>query len=449
MPRARLVSSSRFLLLAVLLLLACVPAAPAAAATAALAEIAEPSPAHIALAGSLTASLERRANPQTGLAPSYAGDDSAVGRNGAQTYDTGLRLLAGSSYSQRIVRTFARNNRAAASPETPQTLAGQFSPDNGVFSWIRIAGFEQPLWWNDWEWSVKSGENAWLGKGALHFFRVSKDPLALQLAKERADFILALQDQDGGVRIGPRGLADDFWWRRKSTENNESALNFLDELFRTTKDARYRQAADRIYAWLVRVYDWDRHVFSRGEVEEAGGWRQDGIEDFAADTTNWAPVARILEDPHFGADRRQRLTEIERMMAATLALAGVEDGEALAGLSYSPRSRKRSVVSLEWSAQYALLCLRMAREYRRDGDPENAGRHYRQYEALLRRLLGYLGEEAGERVAAHAVYPDGRLAAGEPMWDEVARTPRAYLSAAAHLYLGFALRGIDPLRQGD
>lgn len=446
MLNTRYISSGRFLLAAVALLFACVPAVPAAAP---FSDIPRPSAGYEELAGRLAASLDRRANPQTGLVPSYAGDDSAVGRHGAQIYDTGLRLLAGSGYSASIIRTFARNNAAAASPETPQTLASQFSPANGVFSWIRIAGFEQPLWWNDWEWSVKSGENAWLGKGALHFFRVSKDPQALRLARERADFILALQDQDGGVRIGPRGQADDFWWRRKSTENNESALSFLDELFRTTKEARYRQAADRIYAWLVRLYDRDRHVFSRGEVEQAGGWRQDGIEDFAADTTNWAPVERILDDPRFGASRRQRLAEIERMMAATLDLAGIMSGNTLAGLSYSPRSQKRSVVSLEWSAQYALLSLRMAREYNREGEPERAEGHYRQYEALLRRLLGYLGEEAGERVAAHAVYPDGRLAAGEPMWDEVARTPRASLSAAAHLYLGFALRGIDPLRQGD
>jgi hypothetical protein len=35
------------------------------------------------------------------------------------------------------------------------------------------------------------------------------------------------------------------------------------------------------------------------------------------------------------------------------------------------------------------------------------------------------------------------------MWDEITRTPQAYLSAASHLYLGFALRGIDPLRRLD
>ncbi len=440
-------TSVRIIFLALLLS----SASPAAAAAAAVAftEIPKPSPAYQDLAGRLSASLDQRANPRTGLAVSYVGDNSSVTRNGAQIYDTGLRLLADSLYSAQIIRTFAQNNAAAASPEAPQTLARQFTPAGGIFSWIRIEGLGQPQWWNDWEWSVKAGENAWLGKGILHYFRQSHAPQALQLAKERADFILALQDEDGGIRIGPRGLADNYWWKRKSTENNESALDFMEDLSRTTGEKRYQQAADRIYEWLVLMYDRENHVFRRGEVENAGQWQQDGVEDFAADTTSWAPINRILKDVRFGRDRRERLMEVGRMMAATLEMAGVMRDGSLAGISYSPRSRARSVVSLEWSSQYALLCLRMAGEYLRDGETVKAGELHRQYASLLQRLLGYLREEAGESMAAHAVYADGGLAAGEPMWDEAARTPRAAISAASHLYLGFALKGIDPLHQDD
>ncbi len=440
-------SSGCFFLLVVWLLLG---SSLAASATEPSFAIPKPSAEHEDLARRLAASLDQRANPQTGLTLSYKGDDSAVGRNGAQIYDTGLRLLAGSKFSAQIIQTFARNNAAVPpSPAAPQTLAGQFTPANGIFSWIRIAGFDQPAWWNNWEWSVKAGENAWLGKGALHFYRLSRDPPALQLAKERADFILALQDEDGGIRIGPRGLADDFWWQRKSTENNESALSFFDDLSRTTREKRYQKAADRIYAWLVTVYDRENHVFRRGEVEKGGRWRKDGIRDFAADTTSWIPLDRILQDVRFGADRRERLAEIGRMMAATLKLAGVMKGDSLAGISYSRRSKEAGVISLEWSSQYALLCLRIAEEYQRDGDTAKAGSFYRQYTDLVQRLLGYLKEEAGEKLAAHAVYADGRVAAGEPMWDDAARTPRATLSAASHLYIGFALRGVDPLRLAD
>lgn len=403
-----------------------------------------------ALAGRLAASLDQRTNPRTGLVQSFAGDTGVTAQHGAQIYDTGLRLLAGSRYSPEIIRTFAAKVAEGGRDDRPQTLATGFSPATGVFSWIRISGFDQPWWWNDWEWSVKTGENAWLGLGALHYYRLAKDRLALQVAVDRADFILLLQDGDGGIRIGPRGLADDFWWQRKSTENNQSALVFLDELSKITGEKRYRQAADRVYEWLVaEMYDRKRHLFLRGAVEVERGWRKDGIDVFAADTVNWAPIDRILTDRRFGSNRRERLAEIERMIAAGLDLCGIHKGDELVGISYSPLSKGKSVISLEWSAQFALLCRRLAVEYQGLGDMDRAGTWDRRYQDMLAHLVGYLKEQGGERVAAHAVYPDGSVAGGEPMWEDIVRTPRAFLSAASHLYIGFALRGVDPLRRAD
>jgi hypothetical protein len=403
-----------------------------------------------ALAEQLAESLERRANPRTGLSPSYDGDPGVTARHGAQIYDTGLRLLADSRYSKEIIGTFAAGIASGGEEGRPQTLAAGFAPDNGVLSWIRISGFDEPAWWDNWEWSVKTGENAWLGMGALHFFAMSKDPRALQVARDRAAFILLLQDKDGGVRIGPRGLADDFWWHRKSTENNESALAFLDALARTTSEKRYRQAADRIYEWLAtEMYDRARHLFRRGAVETENGWQKDGVGDFAADTANWAPLDRMILDPRFGPSRSARLREIERMIAATVDLCGVKRNGDLVGISYSPTSRKKTVISLEWSAQFALLCQRLADEYVKIGDKDRAADFQGRYQEMLRHLLTFLKQRGKEKVAAHAVYADGGVAAGEPMWDDIIRTPQAYLSAASHLYLGFALRGIDPLRRLD
>jgi hypothetical protein len=60
-------------------------------------------------------------------------------------------------------------------------------------------------------------------------------------------------------------------------------------------------------------------------------------------------------------------------------------------------------------------------------------------------LKGYLRVAAGEKTIPYAVYPDGRIAANEPMWDDSIRNPRGYASIAAHLYVGFALRRFDPL----
>ena len=403
-----------------------------------------------ALAETLLAAVERHADPGTGLAPSYLGDQGAIARYGAQIYDTGLRLLADSRHSPAIIGTFAAGHAGEGRPGRPQTLAAAFSPTGGIFSWVRVGGFAEPRWWSEWEWSVKAGENAWLGVGALHMFRRTGDPRALEVARERADFLMALQDADGGIRIGPRGLAEDFWWRRKSCENNESAIAFLDALARETGETRYRQAADRAYGWLVaEMYDHERHLFRRGEVEEEGGWRRDGIDVFAADTVNWLPVDRFLRDPRFGKDRPARLAEMERMVEAMLGLCGVRLNGVLIGVSYSPLSQAGSVISLEWSAQYALLCLRLSREFEREGLPVRAAHWRDRYEDILIPLAGFVAGQDGEAAAPHAVYPDGRVAAGAPMWDDIALTPSAFLSAASHLYLAFALREIDPLRMAD
>lgn len=427
------------------LLLSAVPSLAVVSAAAS-----DPSGKNTVLAEQLADSLERRADLQTGLSPSYDGDPGVTARHGAQIYDTGLRLLTDSRYSKEIIGTFAANVASGGEKGRPQTLAAGFAPDNGVFSWIRISGFDEPRWWDNWEWSVKTGENAWLGLGALHFFARSKDPRALKIARSRADFIILMQDKDGGVRIGPRGLADDFWWHRKSTENNESALAFLDTLARITGEERYRLAADRIYQWLVvEMYDRGQHLFRRGAVETESGWHKDGIGDYASDTANWVPLARMLLDPRFGPDRAGRLREIEKMIAATVDLCGVRRNGDLVGLSYSPQSKKRSVISLEWSSQFALLCHRLADEYAKIGDKERAADLRGRYQEMVQHLVTFLKERGEEKVAAHAVYPDGRIAAGEPMWDDITRTPQAYLSAASHLYLGFALRGIDPLRRLD
>jgi hypothetical protein len=390
--------------------------------------------------------FEKRSNTKTGLALSFFGDERPVALYGTQIYDTGLRLLADTVFSQEIIDTFARNSSSQATRNSPQTMKTGTASKDGIFSWIRIEGFDQPQWWNTWEWSIKTGENAWLGKGALHHYRQSRDPQGLQIAEERAEFIMRLQDQDGGIRVGPENPKDTFWWNVKSTENNESALNFLDEIYLTTHDHRYKDAADRIYEWLITtMYNREQHLFLRGEVHKQQGWVVDGLQDFSPDTTSWAPLHRILEDPRFGENRLERLAEIERMLAATIALTGIVRDETLKGISFSPRSREAEVISVEWSAQFALRYLLVSVEYQDEGALDKAIVYYRKYIDLTRQLQGYLQVNAEQKTVPYAVYPDGRIAANQPMWDDSIRTPQAYASIAAHLYLGFALRRFDPL----
>jgi len=390
--------------------------------------------------------FEKRSNPKTGLSLSFYGDDRPVALYGSQIYDVGLRLMADSPLSQKIIETFAKNSSSRATRDTPQTVKKGNINKEGIFSWIRIEGFDQPEWWYTWEWSIKTGENAWLGKGALHYYRQTRDTEGLQIARERAEFILGLQDNDGGVRVGPEHPKNNLWWKVKSTENNESALNFFDEIYLTTHDLRYKKAADRIYHWLMStMYDRQKHLFLQGQVYTNGKWGVHGSQNFATDTTSWAPLKRMLEDPGLGKNRLERLAEVERMLEATVASTGIVKNGVLKGMSYSPVSRKDAVISVEWSAQFALRYLLISVEYQAVGSLDKAIEYYRKYTDLINQLRGYLRSRAGERVAPYAVYPDGRIAAGEPMWDEWTRTPSAYAAIASHLYLGFALRRFDPL----
>ncbi len=406
--------------------------------------------ANIKTSQNLADFFEKRTNPKTGLSLSFYGDESPVGLYGTQIYDVGLRLLAESTFSRQIIHTFAQNSSSRASRDTPQTVKGDRIAPEGIFSWIRIEGFDKPAWWHTWEWSVKTGENAWLGKGALHYYRQTRDPLGLQIARERAEFILGLQDEDGGVRVGPEHPKNNLWWKVRSTENNESALNFLDETYLTTHDRRYKEAGDRIYDWLVStLYDWKRHVFLQGQVFKGGTWTTNDSQNFATDTISWAPLGRILDDPRFGKDRLERLAEVERMLDATVALAGVVQDGTLKGMSYSSVSRKKAVISIEWSAQFALRYLLVSVDYQDEGALDKAIEYYKKYTDLIQQLQKYIRKRNGEETVPSAVYPDGRTAVGEPMWDEWTRTPGAYASAAAHLYLGFALRRFDPLLDRD
>ncbi|MDR3630278.1 MAG: hypothetical protein P4L42_08070 [Desulfocapsaceae bacterium] len=390
--------------------------------------------------------FEKRSNLKTGLSLSYYGDERPAALYGTQIYDAGLRLIADSAYSQNIIETFSRNSSSGASRNSPQIAKSSNASKDGIFSWIRIEGFEQPQWWNTWEWSIKTGENAWFGKGALHYYRQTHDPQGLQIAQERAAFILGLQDQDGAVRVGPVNPQDNFWWNVKSTEDNESALNFLDEIYLTTHDLRYKQAADRIYEWLITtMYNREQHLFLRGEVFKQDSWVPDELQVFSADTTSWAPLQRILEDPRFGQNRRDRLEEVERMLAATVTLTGIFQNDILKGISYSPRSKEAAVISVEWSSQLALRYLQMSSEYHDEGVLAKAIEYHQKYVDMLGQLQGYIQESGGEKTVPVAVYPDGRVAGDEPLWDNALRSSRAYASIASHLYLGFALQRFDPL----
>ena len=392
--------------------------------------------------------FDENAHESTGLSSSYYGGSTSVAKYGASTYDMSLRAI-GSPLGSKIISTYANNITRANGGRSPQTQVRDYLPSGGVVNIARIKNFEEESWWQRWPFDVRGGENAWIGMAALHNYQKEKKPKFLEFAKGRAEFLIQMQDSDGGLRFGPKGQwhesgDQNFYWNIKSTENNESALYFFDMLYAVTKDERYKKTADKIYTWLVeKMYDKKNNVFARGASYRNGAWQRDGVEKFATDTTSWAPFERMLEDSHFGATKADRLQRFESMMRETEKLTGVFKNGSLKGVSFSPSSKEQDVISIEWSSQFALRYLKLSRAYASLNNKEKANEYQTKYKNLIVELGRHFKKEKDSLIAPYAVYVDDRPAEQVPTghgWS----TPEGS-AAVASTYYAFAVSGFDPL----
>ena len=261
----------------------------------------------------------------------------------------------------------------------------------------------------------------------------------------------------------------------KSVENNESAIYFLDAMYAATGNPDYKEAADKMYAWIKTMLiktkvtviengeekEMDAYVFLRGSKSYEGEWRNDSPMDFATDTTSWAPLERMLEDEFFGATKKECLEEMERMMLATLDRTGVmDDNGELLGLAFHVNNQRLGVVSIEWSSQFAIRYRRIAEEYGKLGIKAKEAEYNLKSDKLIEALSPYFKPSkpgANDLVAPYAVYaldkPElnikaGDIAAGVNVghgkdWN----VPDSYASLASTYYV-YAKTGIDPLLLG-
>jgi len=124
---------------------------------------------------------------------------------------------------------------------------------NGPYRIIRILGrWDWPDWWSGWDWIVDTGAASCLIIDSLEAYSKTSNADYRNFAILLGDYILELQDTDGGIRYGPRGMfhdpepQSDFYWNLKSTEQNERALCAFQALYNETQEAKYLQAAQNI-----------------------------------------------------------------------------------------------------------------------------------------------------------------------------------------------------------
>lgn len=203
------------------------------------------------------------------------------------------------------------------------------------------------------EYIVHSGPNIWVGILILHYVNKTQDKKYLDLAKEIAEWIINLQNQDknGGIRGGP----DVDWF---STEHNLDAYAFFNMLYKVTGEEKYKQASQKVLNWLTL------HTYDRGDTPIIRG---KGDSTIATDTYAWSIAAvgpSKLEELGMNPDKIIDFAETHCSVETEYTRPeGIK--VKVKGFDFIPARNiaRGGIVSPEWSAQMVLAYKIMAEFY--------------------------------------------------------------------------------------
>lgn len=393
---------------------------------------------------------------QLSLGNNSSADENMI-NNGAVSYDQDIlgriRLEGGNT---DILDTYVAYFKQLNNINNPLINAnGNYYDGNnnpltgGPYRVVRILGRDTAGWWNTWDWCVDTGAAACLVMYSLEGYQFNQNSDYKDLAVFFGDYILKLQDSDGGIRYGPRGIyhasGPDFFWNLKSTEQNERAYCALQALYQVTQEARFALGADALKAWLKGMYDFDVHLFHTVAEYNGSSWIKKDFSYVATDVTAYAPLELIFSDTYFGGTQEKRDAEVDAMFTAIEQRTAFLDGSLMPKLFRFSVSQTGNYGSVEWSAQMALAYLRAAQNHHQRGNTEKTRAYLNKYNALVNNLESYFSsadDDPLSRIAPYASYLDGTVAAGVP-------TGTGYFTfgcraALASAYYAFAKAGYDP-----
>ncbi len=326
---------------------------------------------------------------------------------------------------------------------------------NGLYRLVRILGRDQTNWWPTWDWLVDTGASACLIIDSLEAYQKTNNQDYRNMAVLLGDYLLRLQDTDGGIRYGPRGMyhdpepQSDFYWNLKSSEQNERALYAFEALYQVTSDTKYNQAATQIDNWLKSMYDTSVHLYSSSATFSGTAWIKSDFSYVATDVMAFAPLAMMSQDTFFGNTQEQRDAEIDAMFSA------IESRTAFLNTDASPIFFRFSVSetgdygSVEMSSQMALAYLRAAQIHYSLGNQIKSQGYLNKYNTLVSSLDNFFvnpSDDANAKVAPYASYLNATVAGNVP-------TGTGYYTyncqaALASCYYAFAKAGFDPTKLG-
>lgn len=325
----------------------------------------------------------------------------------------------------------------------------------GLYRIVRILGRNNPYWWETWDWIVDTGATACLIIDALDAYQQTHNQDYKNLAVLLGDYVLRLQDSDGGIRYGPRGMyhdpepRSDFYWNLKSTEQNERALFAFEALYQVTLDNRYNQAATKVKSWLKDMYDTSVHLYHSAATFNGTGWVKLDFGYVATDVVALAPLEMMYEDAYFGSTQEQRNAEIDAMFAAMESRTAFLNSLGQPVFFRFSISQTGDYGSVEVSAQMALAYLMAAQIFSNGSYQPKAQGYLDKYNTLvysLERFFTAPTDDLQARVAPYASYLDGRVAGGVP-------TGTGYYTyncqaALASSFFAFAKAGYLPYKLG-
>lgn len=337
----------------------------------------------------------------------------------------------------------------------------------GAYADVRILGRLIPGWTTSWNWATDTKGTALLIVNLCKAYQLTSNndykTFAIFLA---TNYILPLQDTDGGVRLGPDNMFHSsglhFWWYNKTTECNAYVLAAMNALYTITSDAQWNTSATNIKTWLKNMYDTASLLFSASSVYNpaTATWVKTPLTYIETVAQAMAPIELMFTDAFFGTEQSDRDSAVESLLTGAEIACALRDGNGMPAL-YKFAADGATYGSIELSSQMAMAYLKAAQGFSQRATPNHAKAAYflNRYNSLIANLEGLFTvptDELTSKTSPYAVYyndprgetnpnyANGHLA-GNVLTGTGARTPNC-LKALASAWFGFAKAGYDPLK---
>lgn len=321
-------------------------------------------------------------------------------------------------------------------------------PGNGLEYFEHFPNFSR-IHWEDWK--PIAGENAWVAMAALQLYHKKYfDPLSntydtaspsveLNLSEELARAAIILQSDCGGIRMAPLGtyyhLLDindtgspeeitsrldeqarivqasqlkkktrtrqmgkiefpehDIWYYEEiSTENNLSWYAAFRMLYKITEKPRYKEAMEKIEAYLIKTWSPDKHFFYQGMHFYNDEWLTN-TRFFATDVQNWALIVLGPQkiDEWFGEGSAMAIWKNTKERSGCY-----NDDNELQGMGFT---QEQDQISVEWTAG-AILAARALERYYAPAHPSWAEEAVKDIRSMRRGVEPYRRDISSDTAA--------------------------------------------------